>query len=122
MDKLTAVGMQNTQRQLLQDMQRMAALGGNPLAVGAQPRIIEDNAVSPPPAMTFSGALAGAINNVNDLQISASDKQTAVDMGISDDLSGTMLESQKASVAFSALVQVRNKLTTGLDEVMNTAL
>jgi len=33
-----------------------------------------------------------------------------------------MLESQKASVAFSAMVQVRNKLTTALDEVMNIAL
>jgi flagellar hook-basal body complex protein FliE len=33
-----------------------------------------------------------------------------------------MIESQKASVAFSAMMQVRNKLTTALDEVMNTPL
>ncbi|EIT50098.1 flagellar hook-basal body complex FliE family protein [Yersinia pestis PY-101] len=45
-----------------------------------------------------------------------------MDMGISDDLTGTMLASQKASVAFSAMVQVRNKLTSALDDVMNTAL
>ena len=45
-----------------------------------------------------------------------------VDSGKSDDLAGAMIESQKASVAFSAMVQVRNKLTTALDEVMNIAL
>ena len=43
-------------------------------------------------------------------------------MGLSDDLAGAMIESQKASVAFSAMMQVRNKLTTALDEVMNIPL
>ncbi|WP_016593177.1 flagellar hook-basal body complex protein FliE, partial [Yersinia pestis] len=72
--------------------------------------------------LSFSQVLNGAIKSVDQLQHVASEKQTAMDMGISDDLTGTMLASQKASVAFSAMVQVRNKLTSALDDVMNTAL
>lgn len=45
-----------------------------------------------------------------------------VDSGRSDDLAGAMIESQKASVAFSALLQVRNKLTTAFDDVMRMPL
>lgn len=44
--------------------------------------------------------------------------QAAVDAGVSDDLVGAMVESQKASVAFSALMQVRNKVTGAFEEVM----
>ena len=43
-------------------------------------------------------------------------------MGTSDDLTGAMIESQKASVAFSAMLQVRNKLTQAFDDVLNTPL
>ena len=46
----------------------------------------------------------------------------AVDRGESDDLVGAMLESQKASVSFSALLQVRNKLSTAFDDVMRMPL
>ena len=122
MEKITAMGMQNTQRQIMRQMQNMAAMGDVSLNNRGQNNVINENSFSLPEPISFSQAIKGAVDNINDLQISANDKQTAVDMGTSDDLSGTMLESQKASVAFSALVQVRNRLTTGLDEVMNTAL
>jgi len=46
----------------------------------------------------------------------------AVDSGKSDDLLGAMIDSQKASVSFSALLQVRNKLTTAFDDVMRMPL
>ena len=42
--------------------------------------------------------------------------------GASDDLVGAMVESQKASVAFSALMQVRNKVTGAFEEVMRMPL
>ncbi|MBS0053977.1 flagellar hook-basal body complex protein FliE [Yersinia sp. Marseille-Q3913] len=126
MDKIGAITMPNLQLPMIAEMQQMAAMAGNR---------IEFNTILPEPAgsslfvqrkeassASFSHVFNGAINSVNNLQHVASDKQTAMDMGISDDLTGTMLASQKASVAFSAMVQVRNKLTTALDEVMNTAL
>ncbi|WP_280522434.1 flagellar hook-basal body complex protein FliE [Cellvibrio mixtus] len=33
-----------------------------------------------------------------------------------------MIESQKASVSFSALMQVRNKVTSAFEEIMRTPL
>ncbi|AKP33121.1 flagellar hook-basal body complex protein FliE [Yersinia aleksiciae] len=126
MDKVGAITMPNMQLRMIAEMQQMAAMAGNR---------IEFHAVLPEPAgsslfaerkemstPSFSRVFKGAINSVDNLQHVASNKQTAMDMGISDDLTGTMLASQKASVAFSAMVQVRNKLTSALDEVMNTAL
>ncbi|MNE71662.1 flagellar hook-basal body protein FliE [compost metagenome] len=59
-----------------------------------------------------------AMRAVDAQQQLASNAMAAVDSGQSDDLTGAMIESQKASVAFSALLQVRNKLTTAFDDVM----
>ncbi|ADZ43788.1 TPA: flagellar hook-basal body complex protein FliE [Yersinia enterocolitica] len=126
MDKVGAITTPNMQLPMIAEMQQMAAIASNRVEFGItlpQPAgsslFAQGNGASPP---SFSRVLRGAINSVDNLQHVASDKQTAMDMGVSDDLSGTMLASQKASVAFSAMVQVRNKLTTALDEVMNTAL
>lgn len=69
-----------------------------------------------------SASFAAALNHVNALQNDASEKMKAVELGNSDDLIGTMLTSQKASLSFSTLVQVRNKLSTGFDDIMNMSL
>ncbi|CNH45528.1 flagellar hook-basal body complex protein FliE [Yersinia pekkanenii] len=117
MDKVGAITMPNMQLPMIAEMQQMAAMASQEPAgsrMFAQRREVSSR--------SFSQVLNGAINRVDNLQHVASDKQTAMDMGISDDLTGTMLASQKASVAFSAMVQVRNKLTSALDEVINTAL
>lgn len=63
-------------------------------------------------------SFSGIFNAIDAQQTRASEMMADVDAGRSDDLLGTMLESQKASVAFSALVQVRNKLTGAFEEVM----
>ena len=70
----------------------------------------------------FAGAFKQVIQAVDAQQHQSSAAMEAVDSGQSDDLVGAMIESQKASVAFSALMQVRNKLTTAFDEVMRTPL
>nr|WP_241825934.1 flagellar hook-basal body complex protein FliE [Izhakiella australiensis] len=105
----------NMQAEMLASMQRMqlqatgTGISSSPLASSAS-------------APSFSEALQNAIDNVDQLQQLASQKQRAVDTGQSDDLSGTMIESQKASIAFTAMVQVRNKLTQAFDEVINMPL
>lgn len=124
MDNITAIGLQASQQALLNKMHNtaaMAASGGvNPgqtIAPGASfPQVTGAGNLS------FSQVLNNAIDNVDAVQHSAGAKQKAIEMGQSDDLAGAMIESQKASVAFSAMMQVRNKLTTALDEVMNTPL
>ncbi|CAD5110208.1 flagellar hook-basal body complex protein FliE [Zestomonas carbonaria] len=67
-------------------------------------------------------AFEDALRAVDAQQHQSSAAMAAVDSGKSDDLVGAMIESQKASVSFSALMQVRNKLATAFDEIMRTPL
>ena len=90
-----------------------------------QAKSLLQNTVILPPALFDQGAEAGiglafdqALKTVDAQQHVASNAMAAVDSGQSDNLAGAMIESQKASVAFSALLQVRNKLTTAFDDVM----
>ncbi len=68
------------------------------------------------------GMFMAAMRSVDAQQHQAGAAMAAVDSGKSDDLAGAMIDSQKASVSFSALLQVRNKLTTAFDDVMRTPL
>lgn len=70
----------------------------------------------------FRTAFADVIKAVDAQQHKASAMTEAVDSGASDDLVGAMVESQKASIAFSALMQVRNKVTSAFEEVMRMPL
>ncbi|CNC48887.1 flagellar hook-basal body complex protein FliE [Yersinia frederiksenii] len=125
MDKVGAINMPSLQLPVMLEMQKMAAMAGSHIESSAMSPVRADNQLfvqGKEAHSSFSLVFNRAINSVDNLQHVASNQQAAMDMGISDDLTGTMLASQKASVAFSAMVQVRNKLTTALDEVMNTAL
>lgn len=70
----------------------------------------------------FRTAFEDVFKAVDAQQHKASAMADAVDSGASDDLVGAMVESQKASVAFSALMQVRNKVTGAFEEVMRMPL
>ena len=123
MDKISAIGLQASQQAMLSKMHNTAAMAASGVNQG---QMIAPGASLPEVAgagnLSFSQVLNNAIDNVDAVQHSAGAKQKAIEMGQSDDLAGAMIESQKASVAFSAMMQVRNKLTTALDEVMNTPL
>ncbi|MGA6100046.1 flagellar hook-basal body complex protein FliE [Stutzerimonas marianensis] len=68
------------------------------------------------------GLFMAAMRSVDAQQHQAGAAMAAVGSGKSDDLVGAMIDSQKASVSFSALLQVRNKLTTAFDDVMRMPL
>lgn len=70
----------------------------------------------------FSKTLASVLNTVNDQQIVATNKINAVELGKSDDMVGAVIAAQQASLSFSALMQVRNKLVTGFDEIMKMSV
>ncbi|EMB0502827.1 flagellar hook-basal body complex protein FliE [Escherichia coli] len=102
------------QAQIMQDVQRMQA--------NAQAPVL--------PAMTFSSTdpdvsfhriMQGALGHVDQFQ-QVAEQQTAIDMGKSDDLAGAMIASQQASLSFSALVQVRNKIATGFNDLMSMSI
>ena len=67
---------------------------------------------------SFAQTMKDALANVDQEQRVASDKMAAVDSGKSDDLVGAMLSSQQASLSFSMLMQVRNKVMGAVDELL----
>ena len=94
-----------------------------------QAKSLMQNPIIQPAAMfeqTAGGGIGAAfeqaMRSVDARQHVASKAMADVDSGKSDNLAGAMIESQKASVAFSALLQVRNKLTTAFDDVMRMPL
>ncbi|MFT6095021.1 MAG: flagellar hook-basal body complex protein FliE [Pseudohongiellaceae bacterium] len=68
----------------------------------------------------FGSMLKQAVNAVNDTQSKSGALQTAYEMGDPNvDLTEVMIQMQKATVSFEAMTQVRNKMITAYQEVMN---
>lgn len=68
----------------------------------------------------FGEIMNQAINKVNDVQKASSNMATAYEQGVAGvDITDVMIASQKASVSFQAMVQVRNKLVDAYRDVMN---
>jgi len=70
--------------------------------------------------VSFSDALKASLQNVSSTQIQA--EQMGQRFAAGDDsvsLSDTMISMQKASIAFQATVQVRNKLVSAYHDIMN---
>ncbi|MGL4205338.1 MAG: flagellar hook-basal body complex protein FliE [Aeromonadaceae bacterium] len=101
-----------SQALLLQKMNQMAQLASSEVAIA--------------PASDANGSfgqlLTQTVRQVDGQQHIASSLMAAVDSGQSDDLVGAMVASQKASLSFSTLMQVRNKLMSGLDDIMRMPL
>ena len=75
---------------------------------------------SPNKVPSFGELMTKAINNVNDVQQKSSAMAEAYEKGVAGvDITDVMIASQKASVSFQAMVQVRNKLVDAYKDVMN---
>ncbi len=69
---------------------------------------------------SFGDLMTKAINNVNEVQKDSSAMATAYEKGVAGvDITDVMIASQKASVSFQAMVQVRNKLVEAYKDVMS---
>lgn len=69
---------------------------------------------------SFGEMLEQAVNKVNDVQKASSATATAYEMGDPNvDITDVMVASQKASVSFQSMLQVRNKLMDAYRDVMN---
>lgn len=81
------------------------------------------NSVSGTDSVDFSNLMKSAVDQVNDTQKAAGKLKTAFEMGDPNvTLVDTVIASQKASVAFEATVQVRNKLVQAYEEVMRMSV
>jgi len=69
---------------------------------------------------SFGNLLNHAVNNVNDLQNTSNQMAKSYEEGQAGvDITDVMIASQKASVSFQSMVQVRNKLVEAYRDVMN---
>ena len=68
----------------------------------------------------FAGMLAQSISQVNQIQQQADGAQQAFQSGAEDaNLQDVMVSLQKANLSFQTMVQVRNKLVSAYQEIMN---
>ena len=67
----------------------------------------------------FDSAITDALSAVNATQTKAGDVSTAFERGDTVDIASVMLARQKASIAFEATLQVRNKLLSAYHDVMS---
>lgn len=79
-------------------------------------------AIAPAQNDGMSQSFVDVVRNINAQQNLASDMMRAVDAGESQDVVGTMITSQKASLSFNMMLEVRNKLLDGFDDVMRMSL
>lgn len=92
------------------EMQKMAA------SDNIEPAIVSNGGAN------ISGDFKHVIRSINTQQNIAGDMMKAVDAGESDDVVGAMVASQKASLSFSMLMEMRNKVLNGIDDVMRMSL
>jgi len=74
-------------------------------------------------AVDFQSALKSSLDQVNQTQLQSQKLAERFEMGDSSvSLSDAMISLQKSSIAFQQTVQVRNKLVSAYQEIMNMAI
>ncbi len=102
----------NIQNNLLTQMQALESM--------AQGQTLKEQEAQQPESSSFSSLMQQAIDQVNETQMQAGSLTKAFEMGDSKvDLSEVMIAVQKSRVSFQALTEVRNKLLTAYQDVMN---
>jgi flagellar hook-basal body complex protein FliE len=88
------------------------------LSTQAQGRVMPAEIAAP--QNSFQSVLKSSVDTVNSTQQQASSLASAFEAGEPNiDLANVMVAMQKANVSFQAMVQVRNKLVSAYQEVMN---
>ena len=77
-------------------------------------------APSQPPASNFGDMLKTTLNAVNEAQQQATELKIGFENGTTDkSLPEVMIASQKANLSFRAVTEVRNKLVSAYQDIMN---
>lgn len=72
------------------------------------------------PASDFGDMLKSTLDAVNDAQKISSELKTGFENGTTDkSLAEVMIASQKANLSFRAVTEVRNKLVSAYQDIMN---
>ncbi|MFK5894823.1 MAG: flagellar hook-basal body complex protein FliE [Pseudomonadota bacterium] len=94
-------------------------LENNPLSLASSITTQSNNNSTPQvEKVNFSDLLSGVVNHVNNMQQQSGALRKDFEMGKEGvDLVEVMIASEKASVAFSALLETRNKLLKAYNQV-----
>ncbi len=117
MSSIDSIGRPDVQSVLAQMRAMREAAGGELLADARVPDVASRPAEIA--AGGFGRALTSAIAKVNATQLEASALADSFVRGETTDLVRVMVASQKASVGFQAVTQVRNRLVTAYQDIMN---
>ena len=110
-----------SQVQIDQVLAQIRAISGQTRAAGTSAPAA--GATAPTAPSEFANLLRGALEQVNQTQQHASDLATAFQRGTPGvDLPQVMIETQKASVSFRALNEVRNRLISAYQDIMNMSM
>ena len=71
---------------------------------------------------SFGDVLTSALNEVNDKQVTAEKASNALVSGEDIDIADVMLVSSEAKISLQLAVEVRNKLVSAYNELMNMPL
>lgn len=114
MNNIAVTSVPNT---LLGELERMRALAKNESSTSAGLAAL---AMPEDPQDSFSALVRRQVESVNATQKQAGKLAELFEIGDPDvSLVDVMIARQKSSVAFSALVEVRNKMLSAYQEVMN---
>lgn len=71
---------------------------------------------------SFSDTLISALNEINDKQVASENAATELVSGGDIDIADVMLASSEAKISLQLAVEVRNKLVSAYNELMNMSL
>jgi len=106
--------------QVLADMRSLRAQTQKPEPLGPEASPTKIQGLTEPQATPkFSDLLSSAVNSVNETQMKSGQLSKAYELGDPNvSLSQVMIQSQKATVSFQALTQVRNKVVQAYQDIM----
>jgi flagellar hook-basal body complex protein FliE len=92
-------------------------------AMADKANTINQSAVSKGSNPDFSNMFQSAVNKVNETQQHAGELSRQFELGNPDiEVTDVMINLQKASVSFQAMTQVRNRLVSAYQEIMNMSV
>ena len=106
--------------QLMQELHRISSVAqGN----GVSSLALEPSGDVSSPVPSFASALKNTLEQVNASQNQADSLNTQYEMGVAGvDLSDVMVAMQKASLSLQMVQNVRGRLTSAYQDLMNTPL
>ncbi len=103
----------------------MSAINGNDLlvqmrALAARSQGLEPYVAPAQESQGFGSLLKSAVDHVNEAQRTAGELTAAFERGEADaDVASVMVAMQKANISFQAAMQVRNRLVSAYQDIMN---